>query len=232
MLRVLGGLGAHVVALQEADLRLGDRPAALPHALLERAGWRVVPAGTGGSLGRHGNAVLLAPGVDVVGWEGIDLPGLELRGAVLAHLRAGGRDLAVAATHLGLRRRDRRAQATALMRRMEGSGAVLVAGDLNEWSARRGLEPLDEGLDLVSPGRSFHAARPIAALDRIGLGGGLALRGGGVGRSPEARRASDHLPVWVDLDWPPRTGPGHVENRTGTSLSRISAPVVAPTKKS
>jgi len=50
-----------------------------------------------------------------------------------------------------------------------------------------------------SPGRSFHAARPMAALDRIALGRQLALRDGGVIQTKRARVASDHLPVWVDI---------------------------------
>jgi endonuclease/exonuclease/phosphatase family metal-dependent hydrolase len=182
--------------------------------LLERHGWHVVPAGSGDSLGTHGNAILLAPSVDLVGWEGIDLPGLEPRGAVLAQLTAHGRPLAMGAAHLGLRRRDRRAQAAELVARLEDTGGpAILAGDLNEWSARRGLEPLAEAMALHAPGLSFHAARPIAALDRIALTPGLGARGGGVLQTAEARRASDHLPIWIDLVWPP----DHVESSAGTA---------------
>ena len=111
ILRVLNEARADVVALQEADLRLGDRPAALPRALLERHGRRVVTAGQGNSLGRHGNAVLLAAGIDLIDWQGIDLPGLEPRGAVLARVVKAGAPVTITAVHLCPLRRDRRGQA-------------------------------------------------------------------------------------------------------------------------
>jgi endonuclease/exonuclease/phosphatase family metal-dependent hydrolase len=51
----------------------------------------------------------------------------------------------------------------------------------------------------VAPGASFHAVRPVAKLDRVALGSGLALQGAGVVETGKARLASDHLPVWVDV---------------------------------
>jgi endonuclease/exonuclease/phosphatase family metal-dependent hydrolase len=50
-----------------------------------------------------------------------------------------------------------------------------------------------------APGLSFHAARPVAALDRIAVNRGVKLERAGVHRSDPARVASDHLPVWADL---------------------------------
>ena len=75
-----------------------------------------------------------------------------------------------------------------------------ILGDFNEWSAAQGLEALHARYALHAPGHSFHAARPIAALDRVALSPGLSLRDAGVVESKQAKIASDHLPVWADVD--------------------------------
>lgn len=198
---MIGRLGADVVALQEADLRFGGRPAALPRRLIAaETDFEVLPvAESGASLGWHGNAVLLRRGLAASKVTRIDLPGLEPRGAVGFTLDLA-RPMRVVACHLGLARRYRRRQLDTLARALQPSDRAVILGDFNEWSPRRGFEPLGDDFDVVSPGRSFHAAHPLAALDRIALGRGLALRAAGVETGALARRASDHLPVWADLD--------------------------------
>ena len=63
VLSVLADLDADIVALQEADLRLGQRPATLQaDAIAARTGLRPVPIGHNSvSLGWHGNGALLFP---------------------------------------------------------------------------------------------------------------------------------------------------------------------------
>ncbi|MEM7644970.1 MAG: endonuclease/exonuclease/phosphatase family protein [Pseudomonadota bacterium] len=227
ILRVADDTRADILALQEADKRLGLRPAVLPAELLAASRWRAAPAGAGDSLGWHGNAILLGPDARLVWSEGVDLPGFEPRGALLAGIELRGRRLILAAVHLGLLRRHRRDQLAHLAARLRGHDApVALVGDFNEWSAGRGLEALHPEFDVHAPGRSFHAARPVAGLDRIALGRGASLEGGGVVDTPEARRASDHLPIWADV-----VLPLHAEKSTGTFVSRMSSPVVAPRKK-
>ena len=197
---VINDLQADVIALQEVDHRLGDRPAALHSTLIEEeTDFRVLPfARNAVSLGWHGNAILVRKDVEVAQIEHLDLPGLEPRGAVSVSL-CYPFDLRVIATHLGLMRRHRRKQLRAIMDQVDPDGHTVILGDFNEWSERRGLEPLTDHFVVHSPGRSFHAARPIAGLDRIALSSGLQLRSGGVLQSHDARRASDHLPVWADI---------------------------------
>ncbi|MEM7644547.1 MAG: endonuclease/exonuclease/phosphatase family protein [Pseudomonadota bacterium] len=227
ILRVADDTRADILALQEADKRLGLRPSALPAEMLAASRWRPVPAGPGAGIGWHGNAILLGPEARLIWSEGIDLPGFEPRGALLAGVELRGRRLILAAVHLGLLRRHRRDQLAHLADRLRGHDApVALVGDFNEWSKGRGLEALRPDFDIHAPGRSFHAARPVAGLDRIALRRGIALQGGGVVDTPEARRASDHLPIWVDFALP-----DHAENSTGTLVSRINSPVVAPRKK-
>lgn len=197
-LDVINGLGADIVLLQEADRRLGQRPAALPREMIEAdSDFRVLDVARNGvSLGWHGNAVLVRGDLAPDAIHHIDLPGTEPRGAVRIDFALG---LSVVGAHLGLMRRDRRAQLAYLRRITEDAPRVVLAGDFNEWSAARGLEPLEGRFDTVAPGKSFHARRPIAALDRIALSSGLEMRDAGVEEGALARRASDHLPVWADI---------------------------------
>lgn len=202
VLDVINGIEADVVVLQEADRRLGARPSALPFRMLEDHS-DYVPvrlALNDVSLGWHGNAILLRKGLPVRDARRIDLPGLEPRGAVAASI-AG---LTIVGAHLGLMRRHRHQQLLALREALPET-PTLLAGDFNEWSVHRGLEPLETRFEMVSPGRSFHANRPMAALDRFGLSHALTLTDAGVIQTRLARRASDHLPIWASITPPGAT---------------------------
>lgn len=201
--RVLAGLGADVVAVQEIDKRLPPRPTALPRAVIE-AECGLVPAPvaeTSVSLGWHGNGLLLAPGWRMERLHRLALPGLEPRGALLADLSGPSGPLRVVATHLGLRRRDRQRQMTQIMAtlNLRPAAPTVLLGDLNEWAPHEGFAPLDPYFDVANPGRSFHARQPVAALDRVATGPGVTIRRMGVCRAGEAGRASDHLPIWADV---------------------------------
>lgn len=200
--RVINDLSADVVLLQEADKRLGARPAALPRVVIrEETGLSVFPEGGGAdSLGSHGNSLLISKNITPQGIHFIDLPGFEPRGALIADLTTPLGDLRICGLHLGLRRRDRLRQMKALQDHLNTltNRPTILAGDFNEWSRNKGMEPLTD-YTILSPGRSFHAARPIAHLDRIAHCDAWQLRNAGVIESPLARRASDHLPIWADF---------------------------------
>lgn len=208
ILDVIAGLGADVVVLQEADLRLGARPSALPLAeIAPRTGLTPVAVATSPvSLGWHGIAVLARPGVAASLVRRLALPGLEPRGAIVLDLEAPQGALRLVAVHLGLLRGSRRRQLAAIRAVLDDAAPrpVVIAGDFNEWSRRRGLAALGPGLMVHAPGRSFHARRPVAALDRFAVGGGAAVGASGVRHDPVTALASDHLPVWADI----RLGPG------------------------
>jgi endonuclease/exonuclease/phosphatase family metal-dependent hydrolase len=149
------------------------------------------------SLGFHGNAVLVRRGLGVTGMRRFALPGFEPRGAVMVTLED---QLDVVGVHLGLMRQSRRAQLARIRRKLAAlPRATVIAGDFNEWSPEHGLEALGNGFTVHAPGRSYHAARPIAALDRIALSPRVRLLDAGVEEGAGARMASDHLPVWGDL---------------------------------
>jgi endonuclease/exonuclease/phosphatase family metal-dependent hydrolase len=225
-LDVLNALEPDVAVLQEADRRLGPRPAALPHHLIE-AETELVPvplAPNDVSLGWHGNAILARSGIEVVETGRIELPGLEPRGAVVARLRRGADEILVVGVHLGLLRGWRRRQLATIRRHLSDAEAArsLVAGDFNEWSSEIGLEPLADAYDVISPGRTFHAGRPAAALDKFAHGRGIRAVAAGVDDSALARRTSDHLPIWIEVEVAPGLRPA--ENEKGR---RKAGPVVS-----
>lgn len=197
-LQVINDLEADVVALQEADKRLGARHPAIPRDMIEaETDFQLIEVSRNDiSLGWHGNAVLVRKGIEVVDVQRLDLSGLEPRGAVRLDLANG---LSVVAAHLGLRRRDRTAQLDAICAATAECPRTVIAGDFNEWSAHNRLEPLAARFEVHSPGRTFHARRPVAALDRFALSQGIELRNAGVAQDALARRASDHLPIWADI---------------------------------
>jgi endonuclease/exonuclease/phosphatase family metal-dependent hydrolase len=203
-LRVIRSLGADVVALQEADKRLGLRPAAVsPEAIARETDLRPVPLGHSPvSLGWHGNAVLVRKSIGVVATSCMELPGIEPRGCVIVRLASEAGEFTVVAVHLGLRRRCRRLQLLRILRALKRGHRErsVILGDFNEWSPDRGVEPLLPHFRLISPGNSFHASQPVAPLDRFAIGARVEVVDAGVEAGFLARRASDHLPVWTEIE--------------------------------
>jgi len=198
ILHILNDIGADVVVLQEADRRLGARPAAIPRPLIEHeTDYEVAElARNEVSLGWHGNALLVRRGIEVTATRHIELPGLEPRGAVFA--KVGG--LSIVGTHLGLMRRWRHMQMHAILIQIgEEARSTIIVGDFNEWSDIRGCEPWADTFNILYPGRTFPTRRPVAALDGIAHGADIAICEHGVLTSGLARVASDHLPIWARI---------------------------------
>lgn len=203
--KVLGEVAPRIVALQEADRRFGARSGTLPpEALAEISGLHIADLpGSGLSHGWHGNAILIADDIEVRKIERVPLPVLEPRGALMAELEADGARIRVIAAHLGLHGPSRAAQARAIIEALKSraDGAFeLVMGDFNQWRAHRGAgEIMSARMTPAPTDPSFHAARPIAPLDRIFVSPDIAIAQCGVHKSALAQRASDHLPIWADL---------------------------------
>ncbi len=202
ILQVLDKMRAEIVVLQEADKRLPPRPAALPHFMLDEAGWQIVDLGGAGSLGWHGNAVIWRGDHIKVRETGHhELPGLEPRGAVRVEFDTQIGPLRVMGMHLGLFPASRRRQITHIRRCDSGLDQMptVWAGDFNEWSRQPVLDNLAPEMRFLPPVPSFPAAQPLGALDRIALGDGVEALDHGVHEDRPAHIASDHLPVWADL---------------------------------
>lgn len=208
IIEVLSEIDADIVALQEADRRFGKRTAVISDFMLEQhTPWRAVPLGVRTeSMGWHGNALLIRREFELLEHDHIHLPCLEPRGAVTATVRAGNRVVRVVGMHLDLSGLWRRRQAHAVLHYLDQpqqmqADATILMGDLNEWSGARGcLTDFTRHYEMASCGRSFHATRPVAALDRILWRGGIDIADSGVHQSPAARRASDHLPIWARFE--------------------------------
>ena len=204
-LEVLRELDADVIALQEADRRFGTRASAIPlHMIDEHSDYKPVALqAREGSLGWHGNALLVRKNAEVLHQELLHLPSLEPRGAVMADIRLNGEELRVIGMHLDLSGLWRRQQAHAILHHLQTREAAMPAvlmGDLNEWSVRGGcLRDFGSHLAFADCGRSFHVRRPVARLDRIMVTPGLGIDECGVHHSAAARKASDHYPVCAKL---------------------------------
>lgn len=205
VLEVLREIDADVVALQEADRRFGARAAVIsPHLLDEHSDWQAVAFGVrAGSMGWHGNALLVRKSAEIIDHEVIHLPALEPRGAVMADVRVGGGALRVVGMHLDLSGLWRRRQAHAIMTHVTASTQArptILMGDLNEWTRAAGcLRDFARTYQFADTGPSFHARRPVGRLDRIMVSEGLHVVDCGVHASSAARKASDHLPIWADI---------------------------------
>ncbi|MBO9711870.1 endonuclease/exonuclease/phosphatase family protein [Sphingomonas sp.] len=205
-LQVLNEIGADVIALQEADRRFGARSAVLTqHLLAEHSPWKPVPVALrAASMGWHGNALLVRKDAQILDCEAIHLPALEPRGAVMADLRIGGQTLRVVGMHLDLSGLWRRRQAHAIIAHLHASTRqhpTVLMGDLNDWSNQSGcLRDFGNHFVFAATGRSFHARRPVARLDRIMASRDLRIADCGVHESPASRTASDHLPVWAKIE--------------------------------
>jgi endonuclease/exonuclease/phosphatase family metal-dependent hydrolase len=224
VLQVLQEIDADIVALQEADKRVGGRGSTVPHELIDSHGMykpvhlgvrhkrtlervrkhtdRLLKLNTR-NIGWHGNAILVKQHVGVLDCAALELPTLEPRGAVIAELLIHERPLRVVGMHLDLsglwRRRQLRSILDAIARRPHKMPTVLM-GDTNEWRTAAGcLNDLGPQFRIAPTGPSFHARHPVAPLDRIIVHKDLNIEAAGVHMSHTARRASDHLPIWARL---------------------------------
>jgi len=198
IMRVLDEIDADVIALQEADIRTGERAGVLPlDRMLEEHGYQLVDlAVRPDSHGWHGNVLFVRNPYLITESRRIDLPSLEPRGAVSALLERPR--VEIIGVHLALDPVTRRRQIARLASDNRAkSHATIVAGDFNQWSPRKtSLAPLGQ---VVSPGLSFHAARPLAALDKFVVNGLSGTQKAWVHRTPSTRLASDHLPIVMDV---------------------------------
>ena len=161
----------------------------------------------GGHRGSGGTTILTALRVDVRGAGHERLPvrrrQRERGYAVATVALPGGALLDVVSVHLSLDADERARHAGDVLRRLPADRPLVVAGDLNEgedgraWAAVAGrLRPVSE----TTP--TFTARHPRHRLDVIFASGSLEL----LAHRPvdlhpaDLVAASDHLPVWVDLD--------------------------------
>ncbi len=206
VLDVLREIDADVIALQEADRRFGAKACVIPlHMLEDHSPWKAVPFGArAGSMGWHGNVVLVRKDALVIDSEAIHLPALEPRGAVMADVRVNGVAVRIVGMHLDLSGLWRRKQANTITSHVDACATrhpTVMMGDLNEWSAGSGcLRDFGKNYAFAATGPSFHVRRPVARLDRIMVSRDVRVVAAGAHQSAASRKASDHLPIWAVLE--------------------------------
>jgi len=207
IIAVLREMDADIIALQEADRRIGERASVLSLAALDDTPWQPVDvAKRPRSIGWHGNALLVRREFKVVAAEPVDLPTLEPRGAARADLEVEGVRIRVVGMHLdlsGLRRRD---QIKTVLRHVDACEPIcptVLMGDFNQWGMRTGaMREFRRAWHVLDTGRSFPARQPIARLDRIVTSDEWGCVDQQVHHSAKAAQASDHLPIMATLELP------------------------------
>lgn len=196
VVEVLRAATPDVVALQEPPRGpLGRRRLA---RLAERAGLEVLVGGGGART----TALLARPGLPVGTAYAMRLPARPLRTRRgLATADVAG--LRVVSVHLGLAARERSRQLVRILPLVAAAPDCVVAGDLNEppggptWR-RFGLHLRDLAPDA---GPTYPASAPRERIDAVLGSRGLTASGARTVDDAVARRASDHLPVVVDVAW-------------------------------
>ena len=205
ILSVLHEIDADIVALQEADRRIGERASVLPRAEIDDTHWRVIEvAKRPRSIGWHGNAILVRRDMDIESGEALDLPTIEPRGAACGEIVVEGRPLRVIGTHLdlsGLRRRDQIRSLLAFVGACNRDLPTVIMGDFNQWGRTTGaMREFSPDWQIVTPGRSYPSRQPVATLDRIVASKHWRLVETEVHHTGLAAVASDHLPVIAKLE--------------------------------
>lgn len=198
ILKVLSEINADVVVLQEADNRMGQREGVLSLQCLkhkldyELADISTHPQGHGW----HGNAILFKACLNISETKRIDIPSIEPRGAVSATFLDP--KIKIIGVHLGLTPGMRRRQMTVIANHIKNKKyPIVIAGDFNEWKKDTGL--FGPTAEMIIPGPSYHSSRPIVALDRFVLAGPVRKVMSFVHHSKLAAKASDHLPIVIDI---------------------------------
>ena len=198
IVEVLNDAAPDVLGLQEPP-RGVHGPSRLAE-VADRTGLRVVVA----DRESRTTALLLRRGAPIDDVRSAALPwrlGQVPRGYCVA--RTGG--VTIAVLHLPLGSRERLAHLDRVLHDVvRRPGPYVVMGDLNEEPGGPTWARLTAGLvDPVPPAPTFTARRPRRRLDAVLVSPGVPVTGAWVRDDDVTRRASDHLPVVVDLDLGP-----------------------------
>jgi endonuclease/exonuclease/phosphatase family metal-dependent hydrolase len=212
---VVASCRADVVALQELDVRRArsghvDQAEIIARELgagdlFFHPAFRLIEEEYGDAVITTGSARLVKAGPLPSVWTPF---AAEPRGALWVSAQIGDKQIEVINTHLGLSRRERRAQASALLGpewlgHPGCSGNVVLAGDLNSLPGGRVHRALAARLRDAhagyAPRATFPSRFPTVRIDHLFVGTDIEVLSAGVVRTELARIASDHLPLVAEL---------------------------------
>ncbi len=226
--RVISQCDADVVALQELDVgRRRTRAINQAHAIARelKMEFHFHPAI---SLAEelYGDAVLSRYPLRLVRAGGLptlpDRSDLEPRGALWVAIEFAGQEVQLINTHLGLEGPERLQQVKALLgpdwlAHADCRGPTILCGDLNALPSSLVCRQLktrleDAQLQLADhrPKQTFFTRLPVGRIDHVFVSDELKVTAVEVPRTDLIRRASDHLPVIVEL----RLSEGLTRNQT------------------
>lgn len=205
IMSVLHEVDADIIALQEADRRIGAREATISRAVIDDSPWRLVQvAKRPRSIGWHGNALLVRRELEVHHGEPIDMPTLEPRGAACGEVTAAGARIRIIGTHLdlsGLKRRDQIRTLIGIVRGCERGLPTVIMGDFNQWGRATGaMREFVDGWQVITPGKSYPSRQPIASFDRFCVTAHWSCVKAHVHHTALSAIASDHLPIVATLE--------------------------------
>jgi endonuclease/exonuclease/phosphatase family metal-dependent hydrolase len=201
--RVIEQLDADIIALQEVESSTEGGKTLQMDVLSHLAGLQAVWGPTLERHNRHvGNAILTRLPVRAVRSLDLTFRKREPRAALDVDIEAGGTMVRIVATHLGLLARERRHQVQRILEVVSGDEdtVTVLLGDINEWLVSgRPLRWLHAHFGHCKGQRTYPAAFPLFALDRIWVHPSSALLCFEARTTRDSRAASDHLPVRAEI---------------------------------
>lgn len=215
---VCAAAAADLIALQELDAPETDETEGAHHArdLADRLGMQLLFCRTfRRGVGYYGHALLSRFPLELrkVTTFRADVPNAEPRGAIWARATLPNGQLDVISTHLGLYRRERALQSEELVgEHWLGSPELrrpcVLCGDLNAvpnaTTYRRLSRHLSDAQRLLPrrPKPTFPSLLPVVRIDHVFVSPDVKVHDAAVPYNERSRRASDHLPLIVDLELP------------------------------
>jgi len=222
---VIAQTGADIIALQELDVgrkRTGGTDQANDIASILKMEAHFHPA-LHVEEEKYGDAILTALPTRLVKAASLPSRG-EIRGALWVQIELPGLCLNVVNTHLGLRSFDRLRQVSTLLgddwigsSEFQGIPAI-ICGDLNavpSSAAYKALAARFSDVQLVASAkakRTYPSQLPFLRLDHIFVSKDLGILRSEVISTGISRKASDHLPLLAEVEFPP-------SNERASSLS-------------
>jgi endonuclease/exonuclease/phosphatase family metal-dependent hydrolase len=159
----------------------------------------------------YGNAVLSRHAIAALRNYDLSVAGREPRGCVRADVELEGTRLHFFVAHLGLHWRERRRQAAQLLsadilRDAALAYPLVLVGDFNSVSNRSAVprwlrrQLVDAAIAARNEAPTFPSRFPLLRLDHCYVGAAVRVLAVDVVRTPQVRRASDHLPLVVELE--------------------------------